>query len=112
MAFYSTKSNCVRAAKAAGLNPATLIFSQDHESGWTWSEPQQTRPPAGGVAALIELLKRPEGASIAEVVERTGWKPHTTRARISATVGKQMGHKIVTRKDAERGRIYQIDQAA
>jgi hypothetical protein len=30
-------------------------------------------------AALVAMLKRPEGATIAEIVEATGWQSHTAR---------------------------------
>ena len=33
-------------------------------------------------AALIAMLKRPEGATIAEIVEATGWQPHYADVRI------------------------------
>lgn len=33
-------------------------------------------------ALLIDLLRRPDGATIAEVVQETGWQPHYADARI------------------------------
>jgi hypothetical protein len=30
-------------------------------------------------AAVLALLRRPEGATVAQVVEATGWAPHTVR---------------------------------
>lgn len=34
-------------------------------------------------AKVIELLARPDGASVADIVEATGWLPHTTRAALT-----------------------------
>jgi DNA-binding MarR family transcriptional regulator len=34
-------------------------------------------------AKVLDLLKREEGASIAELVDATGWLPHTTRAALT-----------------------------
>jgi len=30
-------------------------------------------------AFVVDMLRRPEGATIAELVEATGWQPHTVR---------------------------------
>ena len=30
-------------------------------------------------AAVLALLRRPEGATVAQVIEATGWAPHTVR---------------------------------
>ena len=57
-------------------------------------------------ALLIELLSRPEGATINDMVETTGWLPHTVRAALTRL--RQAGHQIV-RQDAEKkGSVYRI----
>lgn len=43
-------------------------------------------------AAVIALLQREEGATLAEMVEATGWLPHTTRAALTGL--KKKGHVI------------------
>lgn len=67
------------------------------------------RTPAAGASrgglkfiAVAELLRRPQGASITEVVAATGWKPHSARARISVDVSKLLakGEEIVRRREA------------
>jgi hypothetical protein len=40
-------------------------------------------PRANKGALVLELLRRAEGASLAELAEATGWLPHTTRAALS-----------------------------
>jgi hypothetical protein len=57
---------------------------------------------------VLRLLTRAKGASVAEIMEPTGWLPHTTRAFISATLGKKLGHKIESEKDEKRGRVYRV----
>lgn len=68
------------------------------------------QPKAGQTRAdlCIGLLKRSKGVTVAEIMEQTGWLPHTTRAFISATIGKKLGHKIETEKVDGRGRVYRI----
>ena len=34
-------------------------------------------------AAVIALLQREQGATLAEMIEATGWLPHTTRAALT-----------------------------
>jgi len=57
---------------------------------------------------LIAMLKRPEGASVPEVVVATGWQPHTVRGTIAGALKKKLGLKIASEKVEERGRVYRI----
>ena len=62
-------------------------------------------------AKLIEMLKRPEGATIAEVVEALQWQAHTVRGAIAGALKKKLGLKVESEKvDAERGRVYRITE--
>jgi Protein of unknown function (DUF3489) len=42
-------------------------------------------------ARMIELLKRPEGATVAQIAEATGWQHHTIRGAISGALKKKLG---------------------
>jgi hypothetical protein len=69
------------------------------------------KPPRTGTkqAQLIEMLRRLEGASIAEVVEALQWQAHTVRGAIAGALKKKLGLKVESEKvDAERGRVYRI----
>jgi hypothetical protein len=57
---------------------------------------------------IIALLQRPEGASIAEIVEATGWKAHTARGAISGALKKKLGLPITSVKEQGRGSVYRI----
>jgi hypothetical protein len=60
---------------------------------------------------LIEMLKRPQGVSIAEVVEALQWQAHTVRGAIAGALKKKLGLKVESEKvDAERGRVYRITE--
>ena len=37
---------------------------------------------------VISLLRRKDGASLAEIVDAIGWKEHSVRALLSATIAK------------------------
>jgi hypothetical protein len=46
--------------------------------------------------AVLTLLKRPEGATLDELVAATGWLPHTTRAAMTGL--KKKRHQITRTK--------------
>ena len=49
-----------------------------------------TPRPESKIAMVTGLLERSEGASLAEMVDATGWLPHTTRAALTGL--KKNGH--------------------
>jgi hypothetical protein len=52
-------------------------------------------PRAGTKQALmIALLKRPEGATVEQIAEATGWQRHTVRGAISGALKKKLGLTI------------------
>ena len=50
--------------------------------------------PESKIAQVTRLLERVEGATLAELVEATGWLPHTTRA---ALTGLKKKGKVITK---------------
>ena len=59
-------------------------------------------------ALVIEMLRRPEGASIAEIVEATSWASHTTRGFLAGALKKKLGLSIDSEKVEARGRVYRL----
>jgi hypothetical protein len=57
---------------------------------------------------LLSLLRRPEGATIVDMTEATGWQAHSVRGALSGIVGKKLGLKVVSEKLADRGRVYRL----
>ncbi|CAA6605791.1 conserved hypothetical protein [Rhodospirillaceae bacterium LM-1] len=57
---------------------------------------------------LIEMLKRPEGASIEEITAALGWQPHSIRGAIAGGLKKKLGLTVESKKIEGRGRIYSI----
>jgi hypothetical protein len=68
------------------------------------------RTPREGTkqAALIAMLRAPEGATIAEVAAATGWQPHTVRGAIAGALKKKLGLEVTSEKVDGRGRVYRI----
>ncbi len=59
-------------------------------------------------AALIELLKRPEGASIKEIADALNWVNHTARGAISRDLKKRLGLPVTKSRIEGRGQVYRI----
>ena len=57
-------------------------------------------------AQIIAMLQRPEGATVAEMVEATGWLAHTVRGCISGALKKKLGLPIAAEKVEGRGTVY------
>jgi len=60
-------------------------------------------------AQIIALLQRPEGASIGEIVDATGWQAHSARGMISGALKKKLGLAITSQKIDCRGTVYKLD---
>lgn len=59
-------------------------------------------------AQIIAMLQRPEGATISQIVEATGWQPHTVRGTFAGALKKKLGLLIVSEKDSQANRVYRI----
>jgi hypothetical protein len=57
-------------------------------------------------AEVIAMLKRPEGATIAQICEATGWQQHTVRGTLSGALKKKLGLAITSTKDTGAVRVY------
>ena len=59
-------------------------------------------------ARVIALLKRPEGATIAQIMDATGWLSHTIRGTFAGVFKKKLGLDITSGKDMGTERVYKI----
>ena len=60
-------------------------------------------------AKILDLLKRPGGATLKELIKATGWLPHSVRGFLSGTVGKKMGLTVTSAKGEDGERTYSIE---
>ena len=58
-------------------------------------------------AKILELIGRPKGATLAEIVKATDWQKHSIRGFLS-TAAKKHGLKIESTKTEAGDRVYQI----
>ena len=97
------------AVKGAATSPTPLPADDPEleaavaaaEASWQQEQPDTApkRGPGNSKQALvIEMLKRPEGATIAQISEATGWQHHTIRGTFAGALKKKLGLAIVSEK--------------
>jgi hypothetical protein len=59
-------------------------------------------------AIVLELLRRKQGATTAEIANATDWQNHSIRGFISGHVTKKMGLKVESTKNEAGERTYRI----
>lgn len=59
-------------------------------------------------AAVVDLLRQEDGATIAMLTEATGWQQHSVRGFISGALKKDRGITITSQKDGAGNRRYKV----
>ena len=57
---------------------------------------------------MLALLTRPEGASIAEMMQATNWQQHSVRGFLAGTVKNKLGFSLTSSKAADDIRRYRV----
>ena len=67
--------------------------------------------PRSKIAKVIDLLQSPDGVTISDICQATGWLPHSVRGAISGQLRRVRGLNISSRI-APEGRRYFIEGGA
>jgi hypothetical protein len=59
-------------------------------------------------ATVIQMLQRPEGATISQICAVTGWQAHTVRGTFAGAFKKKLGLNLASEKPETGDRIYRI----
>ncbi|MFO0452373.1 MAG: DUF3489 domain-containing protein [Pseudomonadota bacterium] len=59
-------------------------------------------------ATVIQMLQRPEGATISQICAATGWQAHTVRGTFAGAFKKKLGLNLTSDKADGGERIYRI----
>jgi len=81
-----------KVAKAKAAKPAKVSSSQ-----------KPTPRTGTKQAQMIEMLKRPEGATVEQIAAATGWQHHTIRGAISGALKKKLGLRVEATRTREVG---------
>ena len=99
----------VAPAKAKSAHKATS--AKKAPKGRTKPEVAKPKAARGGSksAQILDLLKRPGGATSKELMKVTGWLPHSVRGFLSGTVRKKMGRTVISTKGEDGERTYSVE---
>jgi hypothetical protein len=59
-------------------------------------------------AKVLDLVKRPDGATLKELMKATGWQAHSVRGFLSGAVSKKMGLTVASAKGVDGERTYSV----
>jgi hypothetical protein len=59
-------------------------------------------------ATVIQMLQRPEGATISQICAATGWQAHTVRGTFAGAFKKKLGLNLTSDKAEGGERTYRI----
>jgi hypothetical protein len=99
---------------AAHVAPAKGKSKKDAQKGKRRDTARTTakdtaKPARGGKKAdVIDLLRRSQGATLAEIMELTGWQSHTVRGFVSGTLNQKLGLKVESFRSEEKERTYRV----
>jgi hypothetical protein len=81
------------------------------EASWAKGRPDEAKPRRrenSKQAEVIRMLQRPEGATIRQICEATGWQQHTVRGTFAGAFKKKLGLTITSAKEQGGERVYRI----
>ena len=96
-----SKSKRARTSKARS---ASKVRSK--AAGRKIAGPHRTRANSKQ-AQVLGLLRRPRGATIATMMDSTGWQQHSVRGFLAGIVRKKLGLKLQSEK-TDGDRVYRI----
>ena len=93
-----------QATAAAGAAPSAKRETKKAAKPGKAALADKPAPRAGTKQALlIELLERPEGATVEQIAAATGWQHHTVRGAISGALKKKLGLTVEATRVREVG---------
>ena len=119
----NNKPEVVAASKPKRLSKRMLVSSQQPNAAVAVTPPQPSvkavkkQPHVRGAtpaasntskqAMMIDLLRRAQGATMENLLDVTGWQPHSVRGVISGVLKKRLGLAVLSEQQ-EHGRVYRI----
>jgi hypothetical protein len=72
------------------------------------AKPQPTVRAGSKKETVLALLRRSQGATLAQMMKATGWQSHSVRGFLSGTLRKKMNLKVKSGKHDNGERVYSI----
>ena len=113
MPSQQTESNMTKSMRASGTTvQASRRAVQKTLQAASSRKTSVSSPPAhilstGKISTLLALMRRPRGASIADLMKAAGWQAHSVRGAISGAIKKKLGLSVVSER-VEGVRLYRV----
>jgi hypothetical protein len=86
------------------------VSRQHQASSPDQDQPENNSPRSGTKLALVvSMLSRDPGASLEQLIEATGWLPHTTRAALTGL--RRRGFSLVRTSEPDHPTSWRIEPA-
>jgi hypothetical protein len=95
--------------KPANTRAAPTKFSSRRDG--TRPSTKETKPKTRSKSeTVLDLLRKPNGASLPELAKATGWQNHSVRGFLSGTVKKRMGLTVTSTRADKAERRYKLER--
>ena len=101
----------IKIIQAKGTEAAFALTAQGQKAIGVEKPEEKQKPktrPGTKLDQVIKMLSRPEGATIAQIMEQTGWQQHTVHGTLAGALKKRLGLTIESEKPDDGKRIYRI----
>ena len=100
-----------KAGKRAARGQRAPVVSAKAKVSQNASGSPKNRPvtrEGSKTAQVLELLKRPVGATIKDLMKKTDWQAHTIRGFLSGIVRKKLGLTVESTRGDDGERTYSL----
>ena len=109
-AAKAAKPATKKADKAAPKKQATAkAKAPSKKAAKAAAKPEKAQPREGSKKQIVlDLLRRKDGATMAEIAKATDWQNHSIRGFISGNLTKKMGLAVESTKNEAGERTYKV----
>ena len=101
-----------KSVRRASTNTAKVVPVKKSSSAPARSLDQPVKHRAGSKQArVIEMLMKPEGTTIDDIMKATDWQQHSVRGFFAGVIRKKLQLTLIS-EAAEAGRIYKVTACA
>ena len=105
---YATEAPCRAGQAEVGIEGQLGRTATQKRKGRQTGQARRQCPRGSKSVRVLSLLRRPDGASLKELMKATGWLAHSVCGFLSGIVAKRMRLKLVSTKSEDGQRRYTV----